>query len=117
MDKRKMPVAIKTNLYRETINQIFDEVEKICPNPHQQTVLLKLYEAVFGKTWEEIEKVHGWPKCSKNVWDHCCLKFREFDRKYHPKVMAGGLWLNSGFSCDEKIQDWIVIFDGKVDWA
>lgn len=67
---------------------------------HQSDALVTLYKFAFPD-WDVIESVDGFPavgeKASNYIWD----KFIEFDKKHHPKVMAGGLWLNNGFSSQE----------------
>lgn len=70
---------------------------------HQADVLVSLYKMVLG----DFKLVKdGFPKANKSTWEYLCNKFIEFDRKNHPKVMAGGLWLNSGFSKGDGLNDW-----------
>jgi hypothetical protein len=40
--------------------------------------------------------------------------FMDFDQVHHPQVMAGGCWMNNGFSTIEraKLRDWDVSLEG-----
>jgi hypothetical protein len=76
---------------------------------HQADILIHLYRMVFPN-WDDIERMDGWPKVNKAtsrwIWD----KFVAFDKVYHPDVMNGGAWFNSGFSCQESegLKNWEV---------
>jgi hypothetical protein len=84
----------------DMINKCFENAT------HQQEVMIKLYKLAIPE-WDNIKKLTGWPKISNDTWTYICKLFIEFDRKNHPDVMAGGCWMNSGFSI-EKIPDWII---------
>jgi hypothetical protein len=71
--------------------------EIFASSDHQADVLVKLYRLVYPD-WDNIKKLHGWPKCGKALADYIAKAFMAFDRKHHPKVMPGGLWMNNGFS-------------------
>lgn len=93
-------------LDKEQIDLCFD-------HEHQSDILFSLYRLVYdGSTvnrpaWAIIEKVDGWPKLGREAWDYICEKFIVHDRKHHhPDVVAGGLWLNNGFSCSESLGAW-----------
>lgn len=86
---------------QERIDKIFEESD------HQGEAIIALYK-IFIPEWEAVEKIKGWPsagyKLSRLIWG----KFMEFDRKHHPEVMAGGLWMNNGFSENRELDDWQV---------
>jgi hypothetical protein len=81
-------------------------------NTHQADVWSALYKIVYSGMgqgrphWDDIKLVDGFPKigheASKYIWE----KFIAFDKVHHPEVLAGGLWLNKGFSEDEKLGPW-----------
>jgi len=64
---------------------------------HQADILIHIFKMVYPN-WDDIEKVEGWPTCSRETSRIIMQKFMDFDRVYHGGVMAGGLWFNSGFS-------------------
>ena len=86
---------------REEINKIFKEAN------HQEEIVIGLYKLALPD-WDNIKKVNGWPTINKSTNEHLFIKFREFDRKKHPNVIAGGLWLNMGFSSLDSnyLNDW-----------
>ena len=97
-----MPMSTKKiEELKARIDAIFEK------HTHQSDVLIDIYKMYFPR-WDEIAKIDGWPKCGKPMALYICGKFMEFDRKFHPDVMNGGLWLNNGFSHDEKLGDWEV---------
>ena len=92
----------------ETVKIDKTKVDKLFEESlHQGDVMLELYKMVYPN-WDEIEKVDGFPKCSREVADYCCQKFVDFDKVNHPKVMAGGIWLNNGFTVDDNLDGWNV---------
>jgi len=85
-------VKLRGKITMEMIDACFEGKD------HQVNVAVDLYKIIFPD-WEKIEKVEGWPTVDKEtVQRHIFRKFQEFDRKHHPEVMQGGLWLNNGFS-------------------
>ena len=81
-------------MYKITRKQI-DEIVKNAEG--QADILIGVYKLVFPD-WDELEKVGGFPTCSKAMSEYMFRKCGEFDRKHHPDVIAGGLWMNMGFS-------------------
>ncbi len=83
----------------KTIRGIFKE------SKNQHEVALKLYKIAYSN-WDSIKSVKSYPEAgellSKLIWE----LFMDFDKKYHPNVMAAGLWLNQGFSTNKKLNDW-----------
>ncbi len=86
-------------LTREQIDECFDTFT------HQSEVLLALYTQIIPDLGLA-EEVQGYVKCSKAMWIYCCERFMAFDNLHHAgRCMAGGLWLNQGFSCDDTLPD------------
>jgi hypothetical protein len=88
-------------LNKDEVFSLFDKFQT------QGEVLIEIYKMVFND-FDSIEKVDGRPSISKNTWLAISHKFISFDRIYHPNCMAGGLWMNSGFSGDDDLPDWTV---------
>lgn len=80
----------------EKVKELFENSE------HQGKVLIGLYKMVFPD-WEEIKKIDGWPAVNPETWKDIASLFRQFDKKHHPGVLPGGLWLNNGFSQKESV--------------
>lgn len=68
---------------------------------HQAEVMVGLYRMVFPD-YDKIAAFEGWPTVSKETAKLLCGKFIKFDQKHHPDVVAGGLWINNGFSTLEE---------------
>jgi len=71
----------------------------------QSEVLVELYKLALPE-WDRIEKVHGFPEVGLEFWKFICRELIEFDRRHHPDVFAGGLWLNNGFQSNSKLDPW-----------
>jgi len=95
---------MNVKLDREAVRNVFETAES------QAEAIVELYKMVFPD-WDAIEKVHGWPTCNKFTSQEIGRLFMEFDRKHHPEVLQGGLWLNSGFSTleGEHLPDWEIV--------
>ena len=74
---------------------------------HQKDVIMEIYE-LFILDWHRIEKLKSYPTCSRELWMYICQLFVTFDREYHPNCMAGGLWIDMGFSSDPMLSPWQV---------
>ena len=77
---------------------------------HQEQVLVGLYRMVFPD-WDRISKIHGYPEAGDDLWKFICQQFQTFDRVHHPDCMAGGSWMNTGFSVNHNLDDWEIGFD------
>ena len=82
-----------------------DELFRV--SEHQADVLVGLYSMVYP-SWDDIAKVQGYPKISDATNKKLFEKFIKFDLKHHPEVMAGGCWMNNGFSGEKDIAEWHV---------
>lgn len=89
---------------QERIKTIF---EKHC---HQERVLVDIYRLVLPD-WEQIKEVEGYPEAGDELWKFICRLFQDFDRKNHPDVMPGGIWMNTGFSVNRGLCVWKIGFD------
>src|SRR5262245_47226875 len=81
----------------------------------QGDVLIAIYRLVF-QDWDEITLVEGWPSVNDRTWKAICRMFMDFDKVHHPNVLAGGCWMNSGFSTvhGAKLRDWEVALDEVI---
>lgn len=70
-----------------------------------EDLLINLFKEVFPN-WDDIEKINGYPVCSKKTNMYLCKVFIHKGRK--KDSFPGGLWLNYGFSPSEEIPDWQV---------
>ncbi len=86
---------------KQAIDDIFETAQS------QGEALARIYE-LFFPDWDAIKLIHGWPTCSRDMWSYICRKFQVLDRKYHPKVIPGGAWMNNGFSSSENLKGWEV---------
>ena len=89
-------MATKAERIKKMLEPLFDESE------HQEDVVVGVYRK-FVPNYDDVEQIQGHPKCGKEMSLWLFEKFIEFDKKHHPDVMAGGAWLNWGFSTDEKL--------------
>jgi hypothetical protein len=80
---------------------------------HQGDVLIALYRLVFPD-WDDIDQIEGWPSVNEKTWKAIARMSMDFDKVHHPNVMAGGCWMNSGFSTmhGAKLRDWEVSLQG-----
>ena len=90
-------------LTQEAIDKVFAEAT------HQLDYVIGLYKLSYPVIWDQIKRVNNWPKVSKGTAEYVYKKAIAFDKEHHPKVFAGGAWLNNGFSTDEGLKDWHVI--------
>jgi hypothetical protein len=88
-------------LTRETIDTIFDAATD------QWDAFIALYK-VAHPDLDTIKSLERWPHVATPTSDYIFKKFITLDCKYHPDVLHGGLWMNSGFTWDPTIPDWYV---------
>lgn len=97
----------------ETVDKLFE----FCT--HQGEVLEGLYRIAFPD-WDRISSIKGYPVVNKATWKEIAKRFMAFDRRFHPDCLAGGAWLNTGFSAfdGEELADWEVSLDQcKVEYT
>ena len=92
-------------LTKEKIDQIFEEARK---EKHQTAYMLALYKLALPE-WDRISKC-DWPEVSEETAEYVMSKAMEFDREFHPDVLNGGAWMNSGFkvSDNKEFPDWMI---------
>jgi len=88
-------------LDKKKVDALFAEGE------HQAEVMTDLFRMIYPN-WDDVEKVLDFPTANEFTRRELCGRFVAFDKQHHPAVMAGGLWLNNGFSNDETLADWEV---------
>ena len=99
-----MIVSNVLRLNAQEVKQVFEHAKS------QEDYLVAIYKMVFPN-WDEIKKIHGWPACNTNTWKQICRWAMEWDKK-GTSAMAGGAWMNNGFSTDDKLGDWEISMEG-----
>ena len=94
---------VEIDAFRKRIKAIFREQE------NQSDVLVEIYKLVFPD-WERITEVEGYPEAGDDLWKFICGLFMDFDRRNHPDVMPGGMWMNTGFSVNSGLSAWEIGF-------
>lgn len=74
-----------------------EEIDKIFEEAADQSACVELYKLAFPD-WDDITEIDGWPIVGEKAAWYIMGKFMEYDRKHHPKVVEGGLWMKRGFS-------------------
>jgi hypothetical protein len=74
---------------------------------NQYEVLIDIYRIAFPD-WDSIEAIDGSPTVSTKTWQDICGMFIEFDKEYHPTVLAGGIFLNRGFDSRPDMEDGMI---------
>ena len=95
----------RIKLDKAAVESLFEE------STQQSDILIGLYRMVFPD-YDQIEELDGWPTVNVGTWVEIARRFRDFDLRHHPEVMAGGLWMNTGFSSLEAADD---LKDWEVD--
>ena len=107
---KEVRTKMQVELTRETIDRIFEDEENQ-EKPYQGHIAEKLYRIAFPN-WDVINSIEGWPSVSNTTGTYIFRLFIDFDKKYHPYVMSGGLWFNKGFSTLNKtVPDWVINTD------
>ena len=87
----------KPEKLKSHIENIFEQ------HDHQDEVISSIYAMIFPQ-WNDIEQLHGHPVCGTDLWHYICELFIKFDKIHHPRCMAGGAWINYGFSVDAQLE-------------
>jgi hypothetical protein len=94
-----------TELNQKTIDKIFEKAKE------QSDYTLGLYLAVIPDFYD-LKVIEGWPEVSRDTNLYISDKAIEFDKIHHPHVVAGGLWMNKGFSSIHgHDKNWTVYFN------
>lgn len=98
--------GIKTKeQFQIRLQEIFEQVD------HQSSALVRIYQLLFPD-WDSIKQIEGFPEVGREMWKYICQLFIDFDKKHHPNVFHGGIWLNNGFGSNERLGGWEISFDG-----
>lgn len=92
-------------LPKERIEAIFASAQ------HQSEYVLALYRLAIPD-FDNVIEVDGFPRAHPTVIDCVFALAIEFDRRHHPNVLPGGMWLNHGFSADPTLPPWTVSVEG-----
>jgi hypothetical protein len=101
---RKRSASMKPTtkgLAKSRIEKVFRDAK------HQSDAVIGMYRLVYPD-WDAIASVNGYPAVSDATGKCIFALAIAFDQKNHPDVMAGGCWMNHGFSTDPSIRDWRV---------
>ena len=79
----------------------------------QSEACVALYRLAFPEL-DELKCIKGWPVVGKEAGLYISKKFMEFDRKHHPDVLNGGLWMNKGFSTGADLSPWELSTDNCI---
>lgn len=88
------------------------QIDLCFEHEHQADILFALYREVYDGSvidrppWAIVKSVDGWPKIGSAAHKYVTEKFIVHDRLHHRRCIAGGLWMNNGFSHDESLGDW-----------
>ncbi len=96
---------INTDKFKIAIKEIF------ASNDHQNEVITDIYQMILPQ-WNDIKKLNGHLACGEKLWCYICELFIKFDKEHHPQVMAGGAWINFGFSSDKCLAAWEINLSG-----
>jgi hypothetical protein len=88
-------------------------LEVFAKNTDQHYAIVGVYRLVIPD-WDEIEKLVGYPEAGMELCLFICQQCMEFDRKYHPNCMPGGVWMNWGFSSNSELDPWGISFENCI---
>jgi hypothetical protein len=97
----------KVKLNPEAVKEIFKVAQS------QSDYIIGIYKMVLP-SWDNIKTIDGWPSVNENTWKDISRMAREFDHAHHDDCIAGGLWMNKGFSTarGKDLPDWEVSMEG-----
>lgn len=102
-----MKITKKLALPKEVIKKIVKESE------NSTIATLKLYKYVFDD-WDYIETIAGFPVISKETGIFIMeLMVETFPEEKFP----GGIWINKGFSTNDDLDDFIVEYNGEIEYS
>ncbi len=91
---------IKTDISKEIIDKLFEDAK----DTDEATIeLYKLAIPVF----DELDKVENFPEISSDTNKYIFRKMIDLDVENKVTHMNGGRWLNSGFSTNNDLPDWM----------
>jgi len=104
----KTRIVGQTQLTEDMVKALFDAAS------HQVDYVVGLYKLAIpiGYHWDNIDKLGGFPAVSKATSNALYALAMAFDKTHHPKVFAGGAWLNNGFTVEPTMTEpWLVVWD------
>jgi hypothetical protein len=109
MEEKVVPSVEEIRSWLKPLSkEVIDSFEE---GAHSQAdFVLGLYRYAFGSLWDNITSLDGYPSVSSKTWLYVCECAIRVDKRFHPEVLAGGLWMNRGFSTDDSIEEWAVGF-------
>lgn len=107
---RQFPTAEELQKQSKPLTQ--EKIEELGKGvDHQVEFVLNLYRYAFGnEVWDAMTELDGYPVLGDETWKAVCEVAIRIDKALHPDVMAGGLWMNKGFSCDSDLEEWTIGF-------
>lgn len=93
--------------------------EAISTAEHQADAWAAMYRMVFPE-WDKLEFIEGYPVVNKTTGEKLMRLFIDLDKRLHPDVLAGGMWMNSGWSSlpnDDELAVWEVRVDVEATFA
>jgi hypothetical protein len=93
--------------------------EAISTAEHQADAWVAMYRMVFPE-WDRLKSIHDYPVVNKTTGKKLMRLFIDLDKRLHPKVLAGGMWMNSGWSSlptDDELDTWEVRVDVEVTFV
>lgn len=91
----------KVSLTKEMIDQVFETSDDA------DTCVVELYKIAIPE-WDNVISIQGYPIVNQKTNLYIFEKAIAFDRIHNPNIMAGGTWMNSGFSTleSQNLEDW-----------
>ena len=108
---------VVVQLPKEAIDECFEQAQS------QGDYMIALYRKALGHDFDNCIKINGYPIVHKETALYIARKARAWDtdyfaREYQPweRPMAGGLWLNNGFSTldNEGVAEWTVEYEPDI---
>jgi hypothetical protein len=93
----------------EQIDQVFASADT------QWDYWVALYRLAYGDDWDRVKFVEGWPTVNSEMNDYIFRKAIAFDQHHHPNVLAGGVWMNKGFSGSPDVEYGDIVL-GETTW-
>jgi hypothetical protein len=108
-----MGSLVKIKLDPKKVKELFETSKT------QEEYVVGLYKMAIPD-WDKVEKVNGFPLVNKKTSRKIFSLAIDFDTAHHKQVMAGGMWMNNGFSSlqdpqdQQQIADWEVIYNPGI---
>jgi len=87
-----------------------EQIDEMAEGADQGTFVCRLYSYALGDLWDKAVQIDGHPRVSPDTWKYICDAAIKIDKEQHPGVLAGGMWLNLGFTTGD-MPDWEIGFE------